>query len=214
MRYMVLTASAAAFLLSSCGPKKLELPADPVDRAASCAVVSAIEARTSSPNAKGGLSFDAQSKIIHHAMLAASESGTFSSDIASAVVKRMSDVEKPISDGQWQDLQAPCAAAFPAASKSEGVELPAARFDAQLGCYALDDFITRSVTSSDPEAETRATSYGDLRRKLDSPIAAGLRARGASTYEKSQAAKDKALARMSKLGTPSAVMKLCTERYS
>lgn len=214
MRYLVMTASVAAVLLSGCGPKKLALPADPIERAASCAVVSAIEARTASPNAKGGLSFEAQAKIIHHAMLAASESGTFSADTASAVVKKMSEVEKPISDGQWQDLQAPCKEAYPAAQKVEGVELPKAKFDAQLGCYVLGDFVTRSVTSSDPDAQARATLLGDLRRKLDPAIGAGLKARGETSYEKTQAAKNKALAGMTQLGTPSATMKLCTDRYS
>lgn len=214
MRIIVMTASAAALLLSGCGPKPLTLPADPVDRAASCAVVTAIEARATAPSVKSSLSFETQSKIIHHAMLAASEDGSFSSDTASAVVKKMSELESGISDGKWQDLQAPCSAAYPEISKTTGIELPAAKFDAQLGCYAMADFLSRSVQSSDPEAEKRKNLFSDLRRKLDNAIANGLRAKGASSYEKTQAEKDKALATMSKLGSPAAVMTLCTDRYS
>lgn len=213
MRIIVLTVSTAALLLSGCGPKKLALPSDPIDRAASCAVVGAIAARTAAPSAKGGLAFAAQAHIIHYAMLAASEGKAFSSDTASAVVKRMSEVEAPISAGKWQELQAPCDEAYPQAAKTDGIELPAAKFDAQLGCYAMADFLGRSVQSSDPESGNRMNDFNDLRRKLDAPIGNGLKARGASSYQKTQVEKDEALARMTKIGSPASVMKLCTERY-
>jgi len=214
MRNMVIIGSLAAVLLSGCGPKKLALSSDPVDRAASCAVVSAIEARTTSTEVKGSLSYAAQTKIIHYAMLAASEGGTFSSNIAKSVVDKMSAVEAGISGGKWQDLQAPCAEAYPAALKTDGIELPKAKFDAQIGCYAMADFLSRSVQGNGPEGAARNNLYSDLKRKLDSAIGTGLKQRGASSYEKNQASKDQALAKMTNLGSPAVVAKLCTDRYS
>lgn len=200
-------------LLASCGPHKLALPDDPVDRAATCAVVSAASSRASAPSVAGGLGFDAQTQIIHYAMLAGTDDKGLSAKRTAAVIARMSELEGHITGGKWQKLEDPCNQAFPEVKKVTGIELPASKFDAQLGCYALGDFLTRSVQTSDPKGETTLATYSQLHRKLDAPIGAGLKERGASKVERTQELKDEALGRMTRLGAPVKVMEMCTSRF-
>lgn len=203
-----------ALLLASCGPQKLALPGDPVDRAATCAVVSAASARSGATPVSGGLGFDAQTRIIHYAMLAGTDDKGFSAKRTAAVIPRMSELESHVTGGKWQELAAPCDAVFPEVKKVTGIELPAAKFDAQLGCYAMGDFLTRSVQTSDPKGEETLATYNKLHGQLDAPIGAGLKARGASGVAKTQALKDEALGRMTRLGAPIKVMELCTSRFT
>ena len=210
----VMAVSVAALIASACGPKQLALPVDPIDKAATCAVVSAADARARSPEATGDLDFDSQTRIIHYAMLAASGSADFSAKEASAVVSRMSEVEAGITEGKWQELVAPCDQAFPEVKKTAGIELPKTRFDAQLGCYAMGDFLMKTVTTTDPKAQDRFAEFQKMKRSLDAPIGSGLKARGAGEYEKTQALKDAALVKMTKLGAPAEVMKMCTARFA
>ncbi len=93
MRALVAAVSAAALLAGCGGPKALTLPEDPIDRAATCGVVAAAEARAGSPDIKAALPFEAQGRILHHALVAASEGGSFSGQKASAVSKRMSELQ-------------------------------------------------------------------------------------------------------------------------
>ena len=53
-------AAASMVVLASCGSKKLSLSNDPIDKAATCAVVSAADARLKAPDGKGDLDFEAQ----------------------------------------------------------------------------------------------------------------------------------------------------------
>src|SRR5690349_19495041 len=122
MRSKILAVSAAALALSSCGPKQLALPNNPVDRAATWAVVSAAEARLQSPEAKVDLDFNAQTVINHYAKLGASEGRNFSAKQATAVVNRMGELEADINNAKWQDLVAPCNQAYPAVKKTAGIE--------------------------------------------------------------------------------------------
>lgn len=92
MRNVTMALSATLVLLAGCGPKKLALPTDPIDRAATCAVVSAASARAGNSNVKADLDFAAQSRILHYAMLAASDGNRFDTPKASAVVSRMSEL--------------------------------------------------------------------------------------------------------------------------
>lgn len=213
MRSAVFLALASALMLPACGPKQLALPEDPVDRAATCAVVSAADARQKNPDARGDLDFDAQTRIIHYAMLAGIEGDGFSTKNASAVVSRMSEVEADITSGKWQDLVAPCEQAFPEVKKTSGIALPEARFDAQLGCYAMADFLVRTVTTSDPKAQERFAAFQKMKRDLDGTIGAAVKARGAGSYEKTLDLKQGALVKMTRSGAPAEVMRLCTERF-
>ena len=213
MRSTIFAMTATALMLSGCGPKKLALPSEPVDRAATCAVVSAADSRAKDPNAKGDLNFDAQTRIIHYAMLAGSEGSNFSAKQASAVVNRMGELEASITGGKWQALVTPCNEAYPAVTKTVGIELPQDRFEAQLGCYALGDFLVKTVTTSDPTAQDRFAAFGKMKRDLDGPIGSSLKARGAGSFEKTQALKEEAMVKMTKLGAPAEVMKVCTTRF-
>lgn len=214
MRGMILMTSAAALALVSCGPKQLALPGDPIDRAATCAVVSAADSRLHAPTAKGDLGFAAQTRILHYAMLAGSEGADFSTGKAAAVVTRMSELEADITKGKWQDLVVPCDGAFPEVKKTAGIELPQARFDAQLGCYSLGDFLVKTVTTSDPGAREEMSRLMEMRRDLDGSIGSGLKARGAGKYEQTLELKQAALVKMTRLGAPAEVVKICTKRFA
>ena len=54
---------ATALLVASCGPKTLALPDQPVDRAATCGVVAAAQARAGTANIKADLPFDAMGVV-------------------------------------------------------------------------------------------------------------------------------------------------------
>jgi hypothetical protein len=212
-KLMIMILPLSTTIIASCGPQKLALPSDPIDRAATCAVVSAAASRASAPTVAGGLGFDQQTQIIHYAMLAGTDDQGLSTKRTAAVVARMNDLQPRITDGKWQKLAAPCDSAYPEVKKTSGIALPASKFDAELGCYAMGDFLTRAVQTTDSKGEERLAIYNKLHRDLDGPIGAGLKARGASMVAKTQALKDVALGRMTRLGAPSQVMKICTDRF-
>lgn len=214
MRGGILTASGLALLLAGCGPKQLALPADPIDKAATCAVVSAASARADAPDVKGDLDFEAQTRILHYAMLAASADDHFSAKKASEVVGRMGEVEKGVTDGKWQALVRPCDEAYPEVRKTEGIELPKGQFDAELGCYSLGDFLVKTVTTNDPKAQAQLADLMKMRRDLDSSVGRQLKARGASDYERTLELKQAALGRMSRLGAPAETVRLCRSRFT
>ncbi len=211
MRKLIVLSSATALVLCSCGPKKLALPSDPIERAATCAVVSAAASREGETSVKGNLDPAAQMRILHYALLAGSEGKAYSADAASAVVKKMKEMSGPITDGKWQDLKPACDEAYPVVAKTDGIELPAVKFDAQLACYAMGDFLVRAGGATDQKT---SDVYAKMHRDLDAPIGAGLKARGASSYEKTQRLKNEALSHTAKLGALSSVMKLCTGRFA
>jgi len=211
---MIVLPAMAALLVTGCGPKQLALPSDPIDKAATCAVVSAADARAHTPDVRGDLDFDAQTRIIHYAMLAASESDSFSSKTASQVVGRMGQVEAAVTDGKWQALVAPCDEAYPAVKKTSGIELPSARFDAALGCYSLGDFLVKTVSTTDPKAQAQLSDLTKMKRDLDGMVGNGLKARGAGGYEETLALKQAALVRMTKLGAPAETARICTGRFA
>ncbi|MFZ5704165.1 MAG: hypothetical protein ACOY5R_02755 [Pseudomonadota bacterium] len=213
MRKATIALSATLALLVGCGPKKLALPSDPIERAATCAIVSAAGARAGNSDIKADLDFAAQTRILHYAMLAASDGNRFDTPRASAVVSRMSDLEGSVTSGRWQDLVQPCNESFPLAAKGGAVELPTQRFEAAIGCYALADFLTKSVTSKAPATEATMSELMTMRRNLDAAIGDGLKARGASKYESTLELKQEALVRMTRLGPPHETAKACTARF-
>lgn len=211
MRRISLSAALLA-LLAGCGePKALELPADPVDRAATCGVVAAASAR-SRTEVSASLSLEAQGRILHHALLAASEGGEFRSDKAKAVTERMAALQDEITKGKWQDLAAPCAAAYPAAGKNK-VELPKAKLDAQLQCEELADFTVTALEGEDSKYGNALAEYGLMRRRVNDALAPGLDARAGRDLAAQQKARRKALAAASGLGSPVAVLDACLKRF-
>jgi len=201
----------STFLLASCGPKRLELPQQPVDRAATCGVVAAAEARAGTADIKADLPFDAMGRILHYTLLGGSTGGRFSADAAGAVQKRMTELQDQITGGKWQDLIPSCRAAFPATAISE-VKLPEDRFEAQLGCYELGEFV-RSALEEQAAYDNELSEYRTLRDKLDASIGAGLRSRVGGGFESQQKARNEALATISKAGPPVAVIRQCIRRF-
>lgn len=206
--------TAMAVVLAGCGPKQLALSNDPIDKAATCAVVSAADARAHGTDVKGDLDFPSQTRILHYAMLAASDGDKFSASKAKAVVSRMGEVEADVTNGKWQALVSPCDQAYPQVKKTAGIELPKGRFDAALGCYSLGDFLVKSVTTNDPRAQETLSGVMKMRRDLDTTVGKGLKARGAGKYEGTLSLKQEALAQMTKLGAPAETMKACTGRFT
>ena len=202
---------SSVLLLASCGPKTLTLPEEPVGRAATCGVVAAAEARASTPDIKAPLPFEAMGRILHYPLLAGSGGGSFSPDTATAVQKRMTELQDEVTEGKWQQLAPACRAAFPATGSAD-VKLPADRFEAQLGCYELGDFV-RSALEEQGSYDNELRSYRDLRDKLDTAIGTGLRSRVGGDFDAQQQARRKALATISKAGPPMPVMRQCIERF-
>ncbi|HEY1143861.1 MAG TPA: hypothetical protein VGE68_07485 [Sphingomicrobium sp.] len=200
-----------ALLLASCGPKTLTLPEQPVDRAATCGVVAAAEARAATTNIKAPLPFEAMGRILHYPLLAGSEGGSFSADTATAVQKRMTELQDKVTGGKWQQLAPACRAAFPATATEE-VKLPPDRFEAQLGCYELGEFI-RSALEKQVSYDNDLGAYRELRDTLDTSIGTGLRSRVGGKLEAQQEARHKALATIANAGPPAAVMTQCIKRF-
>lgn len=201
----------AALLLASCGPQALTLPEAPVDRAATCGVVAAAEARAST-DMKRVLPFTSQLKILHYALLAGSQGESFSEETSTAVIERMPALQEEITEGKWQELAPACRAAFPLAEKEE-VTLPADRFDAQLGCDSLADFLSGRLRSQEANYGGQLGEYRGMLTKLDRALGPGLRARAGADLAAQQAARREALAKMAKLGQPATVMRQCIERF-
>jgi hypothetical protein len=204
--------AAAGLLLSSCGARTIELPADPVDRAATCGVVAAATARTAVADVKAPLPLAAQGKIFHYALLVASEGGELKADVANRVNKRMSQLQESITSGKWRALAPACDAAFPAAAKT-GVTLPAARLDAQLACEELAEFTSVALEGEEIHYGNELAAYRRMRTELNDSLASGLRGRAGADPEAQRRERNRALAAAAQLGSPTAVLDACTERF-
>ena len=203
---------ALCLALAGCGgPKPLTLPGEPVDRAATCAVVAAAEARTAAKDVQAALPLDAQGRIVHFALLAASAGGSFEAGTANAVNARMKALQDEVTSGKWQALAQPCRDAFPAAWNAEP-ELPKRPLDAQLACEQLAEFMANAL-GGDRSAAPEVARYRTLRRTLNDRLAPALRARVGGGFEAQQAAGRKALAAAAQLGSPVAVLDRCLTRF-
>lgn len=200
----------AGLLLASCGPRSLELPQDPIDLAATCGAVEAASQR-SSTNYNQALNLESVGRIIHFPMLAASAGGSFSSKTATAVQKRMAEIQDRVVDSKWQDAVPACQAAFPATEVTE-VDLPADAAEAQIGCDELSDFL-RSAIDSQPEYVNEFGEYRKLSQKIENSVTAGIRARAGADMAAQQEERRKALATMANAGPPVAVMRQCLKRF-
>jgi hypothetical protein len=203
--------ATCALLLASCGPKTLTLPDEPIDRAATCGAVAAAAARAATNDINTPLSLEAIGRVIHYPLLAGSAGEGFSSETATRVQTRMSDVQDSVSESKWQELIPACRAAFPATA-IEKVALPEDRFEAQLGCDELGDFL-RDALEMQEEYVNELGAYRELSYKLDPVLGGGLRSRGASSTAAQQQERRNALATMARAGPPVAVMRECLTRF-
>jgi hypothetical protein len=211
-RIAATAAATAALMLSACGPKALDLPDQPVDRAATCGVVTAIEARTATPDIKQPLPFTAQLGILHYALLAGSEGEEFSAETATAVNGRMSELQEAITEGEWQPLAPACDAAFPATTATQ-VSLPAGDFEAQLACDELGNFIGIALRSQEDDYVSQLADYREMGRNLDASLGQTMPGRVGTDLPAQQQARRAALADAAKLGPPVDVMRQCVERF-
>ena len=202
-----------ALTLPACGgDKPLDLPADPIDRAATCGVVAAASARTAVTDVQAPLPLAAQGKIFHYALLASSEGGEFKAETANRINKRMRELEAGITGGKWSDLVPACAAAFPTAEKGE-VRIPAPRLDAQLACEALADFTGVALEGAEKDYGNEIAAYRRMRTDLNDALAPGLRARAGPNMEAQTRERDRALAKAAQLGSPIPVLEKCRQRF-
>lgn len=214
MRVAIIAPVLAGLVLAGCGQKELALPDDPVDRAATCGVVAAAAARARTTNIAAPLPFEEQGRIIHYAMLAASEGDAFDASRAAAVVARMPQLEGGITGGKWETLRQPCAEAYPQTALSGPVTLPADTQQAQTGCYAMAVFLTKALGAQDAAYGDRLAEYGGMNRALDQKIGAALARRGIdSKSERAGALRAQALAGLVRLGPPMTVMNACVEKF-
>ncbi|HEX9965003.1 MAG TPA: hypothetical protein VGB04_08465 [Allosphingosinicella sp.] len=204
--------ASSALLLACGGGKPLDLPADPVDRAATCGVVAAASARTAVTDVQAPLPLAAQGKIFHYALLASSEGGEFKAETANRINKRMRELEAGITGGKWSDLVPACAAAFPVAERSDAA-LPAARLDAQLACEELADFTGIALEGAEKDFGNELAAYRRMRTDLNDAIAPGLRARAGPNMEAQTRERDGALAAAAQLGSPIPVLDKCRQRF-
>ncbi|MDB5692491.1 MAG: hypothetical protein JWO81_1554 [Alphaproteobacteria bacterium] len=203
----------AGLALASCGgPKALSLPTDPVDRAATCGIVAAAEARNAAADVSQPLPLAARGRILHYALLAGSADGRFSAETAGAVSRRMSALQADVTNGKWQDLAPACRAAFPAAAAGEAT-LPAGRLDAQLGCSELAQFTATALEADKGHYAAQLSEYRGLRTKLSDRIGPALRSRAGSDLSAQRAAGDKALAAIAQHGSPVAVLDQCLKQF-
>lgn len=189
----------------------MQLPSDPIDRAATCGVIAAAAAR-SGTDVSAPLSLEAQGRVLHHALLAASEGGESDGATANRVSRRMRELQARIVDGKWQALRPSCEAAYPLTAKRE-VTLPAGKLDAQLVCEELAEFFTTALEAEAAHYGNEFAGYRLMRRELNDALAAGLRARAGASREAQQRERRRALAAAAQLGSPVAVLGRCLERF-
>jgi hypothetical protein len=211
MRKLAATSAVIGLLLAGCGEKALELPSDPVDQAATCGVITAASERETA-GLKGDLSPDAQSRVLHFAMLYAAQGKSFDAEKVNVVSQRMHALADAITKGKWQTLRPACAAAYPA-SQIKAPQLPAKGIEAQLECYALADFL-RKALGDQPSYAQAVQRYNLLTGKLDVSMAPALRAAGIRNGAPLNERRSEALVAATRLGQPSGVLAACEKRYS
>jgi hypothetical protein len=209
----VLGALLPAFLvLSACQQAEpLALPAAGTDRAATCAVVAAAEARRAS-GVQAEIPIEAQGRILHYALLEGAKDGEFSGEAAGAVNRRMGELEASVTGGKWQGLAPACLEAFPATAASDPA-LPKGTLDAQLGCDELAGFMMTALERQKARYGNELAEYRLLRQGLEQKLAPGLRARAGADRLKQQAVRREALSAIAKAGSPVPLLRLCVERY-
>jgi len=211
MRAAIALSATAALMLASCGEKTAQLPADPLELAATCGVIAAASERETA-GFKGDLPADSQARILHYAMLYASQGSSFDNDKFNAVSKRMPALSETVVKGKWQILRPGCASAF-APTQVANPTLPPKPVDAMLQCYVTADFLRKALSEQGTSYGQAVSRYGVLISKLDTKMSPALRAAGISNGAPLTARKSEALAAATKLGQPPALIDTCERKY-
>ncbi|MGZ8997325.1 MAG: hypothetical protein ACXW2T_00570 [Allosphingosinicella sp.] len=205
-------AICASMLLASCGPEPLTLPDQPVDRAATCGIVAAAQARLAVTDVSAPLPLAEHGRIVDYALLAATASGEYDTQIAGAVSQRMQTLQNHVTSGEWQPLAASCKAAYPAAEKQD-VTLPEDEFDAQLQCNELARFMSAALSGQASSYRNEIADYRHLHERLNDRIAPALNAKAGTEVSDQRKLRHRALADASRLGAPIATLSRCLERF-
>lgn len=202
---------ASALSLASCGPKSLDLPQEPIERAATCGVIAANSARAATADIKADIPFEGIGRVLHYTLLGGSSGGSFDPKAATAVQEKMSELQNRIADAKWQEVIPACQAAYPAAYATK-VTLPVDRFEAQLGCYELHDYL-RSALEEKGDYAGDLADFRELGTKLDASIGPGLKARAGADLEAQKTERHKALAAIALAGSPVPVLRECKAKF-
>jgi hypothetical protein len=202
---------AAALILPGCASKPPALPADPIEKAATCGVITAASEREVA-GVKGDLPARAQEHIFHYPLLAGATGKSFDNDRAQAVFQLMPKIFDNVTQGKWQSLRPACAAAFPQAQIGQPT-LPARPLDSMLQCYVLTDFMRKSLGSVGGSYGAVSLRYGVFTARLDDKVSAALAKAGIRNGPALQARRSEALAAAARMGQPSAVIAACMKKY-
>ena len=202
---------ATVSMLGACGPKAVTLGETAVERAATCGVVAAAQARTVSTDYKAPLTIEARGKVLHYALLAGAEGKSFDAEATGAVIKRMPELADDVTDKNWKKLVQPCAEAFPMAPAV--TVLPKDPLISAVGCDQMSSFM-RKALSTDMQYDSEVQRIGKLSMQLDEKVAPLLAREGKTSDEKTQAVKLEAMSIFAKLGAPDKLIDACVARYS
>ena len=203
---------AGLAVLSACGPHSLSLPDQPIDRAATCAVVAAASARSTTKDVSAPLPLSAHGRIAHYALLAATEGGDYVPDTAGAVSRRMNLLKEKIADGEWEPLGPACRTAYPAAERT-GRALPEDGFQAELQCSELGEFLYSALKAHESDYRNEIVGYRNLHLVLDERLARPLLAKAGSDLEARRKVRHAGLVAAARLGNPVSVMEQCRRRF-
>lgn len=198
-------------VLAGCGPKQAALPTDPIQRAATCGVVAAAEARRAS-GVDAKLTIEQQGHILHYALLAGAEGGTFDKGKSAAVVDAMPALGDKVTGTKWEPLIGECGEAYPVSKPADSIALPSDALTAQAGCHDLADFVTTALRAQENNFPDKMRAYDGMERAVDTKMGATLKARGLD-LAKANNARAKALAAVVTLGPPTAVLDQCVKRF-
>jgi hypothetical protein len=197
--------------LAGCAKKQAGLPEDPIQRAATCGVVAAAEARRAG-GVDAKLTIEQQGHILHYALLAGAEGGTFDKPRSAAVVNAMPQLGDKVTNGKWEPLIGECAEAYPVSRPAESITLPSDALTAQAGCHDLADFMTTALRVQENNFIDQMRAYDGMERALDPKMGATLKARGLNLAQANDA-RAKALAALVTLGPPTAVLDQCVKKF-
>lgn len=199
-------------LLAACGGASGTLPEAAAQRAATCGVITANQARATIADIKAPLSAAQQGAVLRPALLYGSEGEEFSRDRVAEVVGAMPALGESFSEEDIRKLAPQCAQAYPAPPTP--VKLPDDPLTAAMGCDQLSDFMRQALSGVNASSyKENFDAYFALNQALDKRLAPLLSQRGIRGVEASEAQGRKAMAAIVKLGEPTAVLDECSARY-
>lgn len=200
-----------AIILAGCGGAPATLPEETAQRAATCGVVAANQARATITDIQAPLSAAQQGAVLHPALLYAAEGEEFSRDRAAEVVNAMPKLGESIKEKDIAVLGPQCAQAYPPAPTP--VTLPDDPLTAAMGCDQLSAFMRRALGAQGAAYVKDLDAYFALNQELDGRLGPLLSQRGIKGTQASETEGRKALATIVKLGEPTAVLNACSARY-